>query len=82
MCECATVSTMAVRFSDAIKVMPEEENEDVDGDSDSSVSEFHKTITSSGSEAGNYASSDEDDDLLLELAVGGACTCGPSLYVK
>ena len=63
-------------------MVPEEENEDIDSDSDSSGSEFHEIITSSGSEEDTYASSDEDDALLLELAIGGAYACDPPLFKK
>ena len=72
---------MAVRFSEVVEVVTEKEKEDVDSDSDSdsSSSDFHEIVTSS-SDAETVASSDEDDALLLELALGSAYGCDPSLF--
>ena len=50
---------MAVRFSETIEVLPaEEESEDVGSDSNTSSSDFHEIITSSG-DAEDIGSSDE-----------------------
>ena len=74
---------MGVRFSETVEVVTEKEKEDVDSDSDSdsSSSDFHEIVTSS-SDAETVASSDEDDALLLELALGSAYGCDPSLFKK
>ena len=70
---------MAVRFSETIKVLPaEEESEDIGSDSDTSSSDFHEIITSS-SDAEDIGSSDEDDANLLEVVLGSAYLCDPSL---
>ena len=63
--------------------MPEEESEDVGSDSDSSSSDsdFHEIITSSR-DAEAIQSSDEDDANLLEMVLGSAYSCDPSLLKK
>ena len=71
-----------MKFSETIEVLPaEEESEDVSSDSDSSGSDFHEIITSS-SDAEGIASSDEDDANLLEVVLGSAYSCDPSLLKK
>ena len=73
---------MAVRFSETIEVLPaEEESEGEGSDSDGSSSDFHEIITSS-SDAETIASSDEDDANLLEVILGSAFSCDPSLLKK
>ena len=77
----AELLRMAVRSSEAVEVVKEKEKGDMDSDSDSdsSNSDFHEIVTSS-SDAETVASSDKDDALLLELALGSAYGCDPSLF--
>ena len=76
-----TEKKMAVEFSEMIEMLPAiEESKDIGSDSNTSSSDFREITSSSNAEG--IASSDEDDANLLEVVLGSANSCDPSLLKK